>query len=165
MSSYTPRVPPGLGHGTIVPELIQTNRMLIADLRETQEHVRALQHQTMAYEENRARMQARDAEVARQRHEAAMALIRQNINPDAGLMEAMYPRSCVGDAGRTPGRACRRRELRSTTPWPPRPGTCSLDPSRQGGTGDGERIGTTAAASASASPDGFAARRTSTFFP
>ena len=35
-------------------------------------------------------MQARDAEVARQRHEAAMALLRQNINPNAGLMEAMY---------------------------------------------------------------------------
>ena len=87
---HTPRVPPGLGHGTIVPELLQTNRMLIADLRETQEHVKALQHQTMVHEENRARMQIHDAEVARQRHEAAMALIRQNINPNAGLMEAMY---------------------------------------------------------------------------
>ena len=84
-----PPAAPGIGHGHQAPELIQTNRQILEQMRELREEHQATQRLALHLEGERAVRKAPSALEKRERHESTMNIFRQALNPQAEAIDAM----------------------------------------------------------------------------
>ena len=85
-----PRQPPPGGASVMVPELIQTNRQILEQIRSLNQAHEETRAAALAAEDRHIAAMAAAAQQSRESHEATMHLFRTALNPHAGAIAAMH---------------------------------------------------------------------------
>ena len=85
-----PRQPPSGAHGLLVPELLQTNRQILEQMRDLNRAHEATRAGALAAEDRHTASMAAAAQQSREAHEATMHMFRSALNPHAEAIAAMH---------------------------------------------------------------------------